>query len=181
MYLVCPCVSFGVEVSSQSVFVFGVTAVVSASLSAALNSDLAAFFAVLAQKHAARHQSLNESHRGKVVFAAQLFKAHNAVNRNSIFKQNQRRQHLNLQLLNKEGCLFCVQSHKPSFRVRHRNLLQMHVNNLAALEVLVEEGAHNVVCLGYRRQKLLLHNLCVRAMAERLVYLLLLVCFFAGS
>ena len=142
---------------------------------------MATFLAILAQKHAARNESLNQGHSREVVFAAQFFETHNAVDGNSIFKENQRWQHLDLQLLNKEGGLFCVQSHKPSFGVSNRNLLQMHVNNLAALEALVEKGAHNVVCLGHRRQKLLLDNLCVRAVAKRLVHLLLLVCFFAGG
>jgi len=49
---------------------------------------------------------------------------------------------LNLQLLDEKGSSFGVQTHKAALGMLHGNFLQVHVDNLAALEIFVEEGNH---------------------------------------
>ena len=60
------------------------------------------------------------------------------------------------------------------------NFLQVHVDNLASLEVLVEKGANHVVGLGHGGQELLFGDLLVVAVAEGEVRALLLVFEFSG-
>ena len=55
------------------------------------------------------------------------------------------------------------------------DLVQVHVDYLAPLEVLVVKGANHVVCLGHCWQELLLRDLDISAMTQRLICLVFLV------
>lgn len=84
---------------------------------------------------------------------------------------------MDLELLDKEGTPFGVYAHEAALRVLHGNLVQMHVHNLAAFKVLVEEGNHSVSALSDDRQEFGLQDFDVRSVPNRLIVLLLLVVF----
>ena len=82
-----------------------------------------------------------------------------------------------LQFTGKEGALLSIYSDKSSLLMGLADLLQVHVHNLTPLEVLVEEGNHHILGLGYQGEELLLCDLNVCSMAQSFVYLLLCVDF----
>lgn len=60
------------------------------------------------------------------------------------------------------------------------DFVDVHVDNLASLEVFVEESHHDVFCLGHGGKEFFFSNLLVGATAHRPVDLFLLVVGFHG-
>lgn len=130
---------------------------------------------VLGDENAARDQSTDEVHGGEVVLAANFLKTTYTIDSHSVLKHNNRGQHLDVQLADEEGALFCVDAHKARFEVNSANFLHVHVDNLASLEVLVEKGANHVVSLGHRGQEILLRDLLIGAVTQGYVRALFFV------
>jgi len=82
---------------------------------------------------------------------------------------------LDLEFLDEEGCLFSVYANKAGFWVLNADLSQMHVDNLATFEVLVEESNDAVSALGDDREEFRFSNFLVGSVAKSFVFLLLFV------
>ena len=112
--------------------------------------------------------------------ASQLLKSDDTVDGNAVLEEDDRRKHLNLELADEEWALFGINADKSCLQVCPTDFVKMHVYNLASLEILVEKGANDVVCVGNCGQELLLGDLGVRTMAQRLICLIFGVLLAGG-
>jgi hypothetical protein len=80
-----------------------------------------------------------------------------------------------LQLLNEEWRTLCIQSHEAALLMLTNDPLNVHVDNLASHEILVEKGNAYVFCLGNCWQELLFSDLDVSSVAQSPIPLLLFV------
>ena len=131
-----------------------------------VHSDLAALCLVFGDQYTALYQTAYEVHRREIILAAYLFKACDSVNGHSIFKEDDCREHLNLQLGHKERALFGINANKACLSVKLADLVEVHVHDLASLEVFVEKGANDIVGSRDGWQELLFCNLDVRTVAS---------------
>jgi hypothetical protein len=70
-----------------------------------------------------------------------------------------------LEFLDEEGSLLNIHVDELSLGVTTRDFSQMHINNLASLEVLVIEVTHDKLAASYSGQELLFCDLLVLTMA----------------
>ena len=154
---------------------------VSVVLATLADGYLSALLLVLGDQNSALHQQAHHVQCWEIVLSTQLLKANDLTDFHTVLKEDDRGEHLNIKLLNKEGTLLGVDAHEAALFMLSADSLEVHVHNLAALEVLVEEGDHDVVSLGYRGQELLLCDLLVRAVAMNDVVTLLLECSLFGT
>ena len=146
------------------------------------HADAATLCLVLGNEHAGLDEAPNHVHGWEVILAANLIEANDSVDGHAIFEAYNRRQHLNLELLDEKGRLFGVNLDKQGFDVLSADLLKVHIDDLAPLKVLVEEGDHDVVSLRDRRQELLLNDLSISTVAlGDLLSLLLIVSTCSGQ
>ena len=106
-------------------------------------------------------QAFGKSQCWEFIFASQIFETYYSVNSNSISKAHDGRKDLNLQFLNEEWRSLSVDIDELGLRVHRAYLLQVHVHDLAPLELIVIEVAHHELGVGHLGQKLLLHYLSV--------------------
>jgi len=139
---------------------------------------LAALLPVQWVQNSTADQQPCQSQLWEVIFASEVVEADNSVDSDAIHEHDNRGQHLNSQLVDEERTPLSVHSHEPGFFVLAADALQVHVDDLAPLEVLVEKGDHNVLGLSHERQELSLHDLLVRSVAQSAVSLFFLVLFF---
>ena len=139
------------------------------------NLSIAALFAVQRIQNATADQQSCQRKLWEVILASQIIKTDNAIDSDAIHEHNDRGQHLDAQLVHEEWTPLRIHPHEPGLFVLSANVVQVHVDDLAPLEVLVEKGDHNVLGLRHERQELSLDDLCVRAVAQSSVRLLLFV------
>ena len=144
-------------------------------LSSAPDFHGALLLAALRLEHTSVDQATREGDGGEIVLAAKLLEADNAVRSNTVDESDDRGEHLDAQPLDEEGCTFSVEAHEAALGMHLANLEQMHVDNLAALEVLVEESHHGETGLSHHGKELALDDLDVGTVTLGHVLLLFLV------
>lgn len=110
-----------------------------------LNLNLALLFAGVRIKHSSSDQAAGQVDRWEIISASNFLEANDSVLRDSVNKQDDGGKHLNLELCNKERCTLGIQTHKTALFMLAADFLNVHVDDLAALEVLVEEGDRDVL------------------------------------
>ena len=153
---------FGNDVRAFSVFL-AVIAVI--GVFASLSNYLALLCLVESHNHTALYQTASESKSWEIIFIAKLLKANNAVNCDALNEDNHGWNHLNLEFLDEEGGLLNVHVDELSLWVSTRDFSQMHVYNLAPLEVLVIEVTHDELAACDCGQELLFCDLFILTVA----------------
>ena len=118
---------------------------------------------------------------GDVVAISHIGKAHDSVHCHSINKADDSGEHLNLQLLNEERALFSVEVQELGLDMSLCDLTEVHVHNLASLEVFVIEMANYELASCHVREEFGLSDFSVLTMAFNLVLLKLLIVVFEFS
>lgn len=140
-----------------------------------LDSDLSTLGLVEDLEGAALDKTTGQGKGREIVLVAHVSKADDAVHSDTIDEADDGWKHLNLQLLNEEGRLLGVEEDELGLGVRSSYLSQVHVYDLAPLEVLMIEVAHHELATSHVGQELLLGDLGVLSVALDEVLLLLLV------
>lgn len=138
---------------------------------------LAFFCVILWLKYLGLYQSSDKCHSWEIIFAAKLFKAHYAINCNTVNEKHNSWQHLDLKFLHKKWRLFGIEINEFSFGMFSCNFQKMHVDNFASFKVLVVKVADHQVWASYLREKFFLLNFSVVAVALYNVFPLFRVFF----
>ena len=103
---------------------------------------------------------------------SEFFKAYNSVYSYTVDKAHNGGKHLDQQFLNEEGAMLCVDKDEFRLYVFHCDVPQVHVDDLASLEVLVVEVAKHELTASDIRQEFLFLDLSVGTMPLDFVLLL---------
>ena len=90
-------------------------------------------------KYSSGYESPGHDESWEVILSAELFKAYNPIDCYAVNKAHDCWQHLHLELRHKEWAFFGIDSHEVGLRVLLGDGSQVHVHDLASLEVLVVE------------------------------------------
>ena len=153
---------FDNDLRASSVFL-AVIAVI--GVFASLSNYLALLCLVESHDHTALYQTAGESESWEIIFIAKLLKANNAINCDAFNEDNHGWDHLYLEFLDEEGSLLNIHVDELSLGVTTRDFSQMHINNLASLEVLVIEVTHDKLAASDSGQELLFCDLFVLTVA----------------
>lgn len=112
---------------------------------------------------------------GEVIAVAQIGEADNEVLGFTVLHQGYSWYHLNAQTLCQEGTLLSIHLAEFGLDMLGSEYFQVHVHNATALGAVSVEVAHNVGrFLGYFEKLLLVGQLCIRSVALKWVYNLVL-------
>ena len=110
--------------------------------------------------------------------AAQLLKANDVIDSDTINETNDGWENLDLKFGDEEGALLGINLNNQRLGMSLNYIRQVHVNNLAAFEVLVVKVADDEGRFSNCRKELLFDDLSVVTVTVDLVYLLLFEVFF---
>ena len=127
--------------------------------------DFSLFLFVESSENTGHNESSSHDESGEVILSSKILKAYNSVHGYSINETYYCWQHLHIQLRHKEWAFLGVNFDEMRLSMLSRNSVEMHIDNLAPLEVLVIEMHNNKSGLGDHLEELILGNLGVLSVA----------------
>jgi hypothetical protein len=149
-------------ICASSVFLAVITVI---GVFASLSNYLAFLCLVKSHNYTALYQTAGESKGWEIIFIAKLLKTNNTVNCDAFNEDNHCWNHLYLKFLDEERSLLNIHVDELCLWVSTRDFSQMHINNLAPLEVLVIEVTHDELATSDSGQELLFCDLFVLTVA----------------